>query len=178
MSADDSKNQDLCASICSATNDRSAVCGLDIPHTCTLMCTWYKDSTDGGELLKALKSAIVDRCVVVREDCSRFKERLRKRCSEVARYICKASGRKRESFLLNSTVIDVLHGELVAVNDYAEMLELLDRITLQCNGHEKEIAELHKQITSMAKSMTSELRNHGQPINEVSARQARRKLLI
>ena len=90
-------------------------------------------------------------------------------------YACKASGRKTESFLLNSTVIDVLHGELVAVDDYAEMLELLDRIT-QCNGHKKEIAELHKQITSMAKSMTSELRNHGQPINEVSAWQARRKL--
>ena len=124
-----------CPSVLPAIDDRSAVCGLDIPHT--LMCTWYKDSTDGGELLKALNKAIVDICVAVREDCSRFKEQLRKRCSEVSRYKCKASGRKRESFLLNSTVIYVLHGELVAVDDYAEMLEALDRITLQCNGHER-----------------------------------------
>ncbi|KAL5503593.1 hypothetical protein EMCRGX_G010566 [Ephydatia muelleri] len=76
-----------------------------------------------------------------------------------------------------SSTITVLSGEFVTINDHTQLVEDLDNITLLCNGYEKELDDLYKQIAlAAAESSTKSLVNAGKPYNELSQRQKLRKL--
>ena len=140
------------------------------------MCKWYDGCKDGKGLLKALNMAILDKCVAIREDCIRFSEQLRRGCSEISA-LCKPKGRKKAFYMQKSSTITVLSGEFVTINDHTQLVEDLDNITLLCNGYEKELDDLYKQIAlAAAESSTKSLVNAGKPYNELSQRQKLRKL--
>eukprot|EP00731_Ephydatia_muelleri_P007579 Em0003g1827a len=120
--------------------------------------------------------AILDKCVAIREDCIRFSEQLRRGCSEISA-LCKPKGRKKAFYMQKSSTITVLSGEFVTINDHTQLVEDLDNITLLCNGYEKELDDLYKQIAlAAAESSTKSLVNAGKPYNELSQRQKLRKL--
>ena len=74
-----------------------------------------------------------------------------------------------------STLVKVLHGEYQGNFNQGNFddREEFEEISLKCDGLEKEIASLSKEIARM----TYERANSGKPMHELSPRHARRKLL-
>ena len=67
--------------------------------------------------------------------------------------------------------------EFVTINDHTQLVEDLDNITLLCNGYEKELDDLYKQIAlAAAESTTKSLLNAGKTYDDLSQRQKLRKL--
>ena len=61
-------------------------------------------------------------------------------------------------------------------DDITTLVEDFEHVTLQCTGMEKELDELHEQIGSLVLSEKASRPNSGKPIDELSPRQARRKM--
>lgn len=169
---------DLHVTIESSAHDHSstdgAVCGLKIPNK--LLYLWYCDRTAGRQLIKALNEAILHHCFAVREDCQRVSERLRAQYMALASNYHSAIGRKKLSLLEKAYVIYIMPGESVSVQDYVTLTEDFERVTLKCTGFEKELDELYEQVASLVLSGMSCEPNRGKPMDELSPRQARRKI--
>ena len=151
----------------SSTDD--TVCGLKIPNK--LLYLWYCNRTAGCQLIKALNGAILHHCFVVREDCQRVSERLRAEYMALAsNYHAAVSDRKRLSLLENAYIINIMPGKSVLVQDYVTLTEDFER------GFEKETDKLYEQVTSLLLSEMSCEPNREKPVDELSPRQARRKI--
>ena len=156
-------------------HDSAAVFGLRLPNK--LLYKWYEEGKcDGCKLIKELNRSIVGNCEAIREDSERMNKLLTNRCRRKIVSQCKsAKGRKKLAIMDGSTLVKVLHGEYQGNFNQGNFddREEFEEISLKCDGLEKEIASLYKEIARM----TYERANSGKTMHELSPRHARRKLL-
>ena len=135
------------------------------------MCKWHWDDLRGSELTKALYKAIPNHCLAVREDCDRFYELLRKRCSSIASRYNSAKGCEERSILHSSTTVHAQKCKLTSYDDCVQLLAEFESITLTCNGQEQEIDRLYEEIKQLGT-----FRNLGSINGKLPRRPAEKKL--
>ena len=68
--------------------DQLSVFGLKISHK--LFCKWHKASLRVSQLIEALNAYVEENCVIIREDCTRISELLRRQCGIISAQYRKA----------------------------------------------------------------------------------------
>ena len=143
-------------------HDFAAVFGLRLPNK--LLYKWYEEGKcDGCKLIKELNRSIVGNCVAIREDSERMNKLLTNRCRKIVSQCKSAKGRKKLAIMDGSTLVKVLHGEYQGNFNQGNFddREEFEEIFLKCDGLEKEIASLYKEIARM----TYERANSGKPMH-------------
>ena len=105
---------------------------------------------------------IKNQIIVLNEEC----DRLEKILAEKARFVCMKSrvhGRKRETFLSNSTHVFVLQNEVLSPSAQIQKLQ-------------EKMKDLYKEIADEYDRIQTPMENKGRTINQVSERHARSKL--
>ena len=125
-----------------------------------MLYRWAKEN--GKKYIPLVNASIKNQIIVLNEEC----DRLEKILAQKARFVCMKScvhGRKRETFLGNSTHVFVLQNEVLSPSAQIQKLQ-------------EKMKDLHKEIPDEYDRIQTPMENKGRTIDQVSERHARRKL--
>ena len=147
---------------------QAALLALVIPHH--LLYHWYNT---GSSSYVQLVNSRIKQAVVQLRTCDRLEERLRDQAGKVHRTTRQSKGRKREGLLSKNYHLFVLEGEAENMGTLKEAVTRKDEELTQLL--EDMAAKITEDQEAGHTSSQTQL-NRGRPIEEVSPRQARRKL--
>ena len=154
---------------------REPLLTLSVPNI--LLCKWHYENQP--ELISVLNASIIQQAIEIHEHCERLESHLHVLCCKVGSLYKSAKGRKKRTILEGQTNIFVLSGEMVACDEHSTLMEDYATVTLKCEGLEAEIDNLRKTLIAQQHSQHTHntvVLNRGRPLDELSPRQARRKL--
>ena len=149
---------------------------LGIPNQ--LLHVWHRSCTSPTSYTDRVNAKIKGRVIKVKP-CHRINERLRSQAAKVTSKCQKLSGRKRYDFLQQSYKMSVLDGECGNIDDVEHRVQHLETAIMQ---KDEEITELLEDMAVLVaehnplSDTTNVSRNKGKTVEEVSPRQARRKM--
>ena len=158
-------------------DNHEIVLTLEIPNQ--LLYNWHRSCIPPTAYSDYVNAKIRGRVVKVKS-CDRINERIRTQAAKIASRCQKLSGRKRSDLLQQSCKMSVLDGECESTDDVEYRVRQLEDGLAQ---KDQEIAEILQEMAVLVADEDMTLRdttnirsNSGKTIEEVSSRQARRKM--
>ena len=158
-------------------DDCEIVLTLDIPNQ--LLYDWHRSGIPPNTYSDHVNCRIRGRIVKLKS-CYRINERLRSQAAKVASKCQKLCGRKRNSLLQQCYKMSVLNGECENIDDVENQVQQLEDEIMR---KEQEITDILQEMAVLVAEEDTTLNdttniqsNSGKTIEEVSPRQARRKM--